>query len=319
VETEQQERVDTEHQLHHAARREVVWDNIEPVEPNDDELDEGGDFSYGEGGEGEFSQDQEGYVSQAVDIDVNSQAEGSHADFVNFGPTSNDYTPIVISTHGQHSQTNHSGEGRNVSNYINGRGGENSGFSIGHGGGLGHLQERDFIEEMPEEDLHHSRFNGLDFLSSLSNQNGGNGMSGFRDGGFRVPGSGVPLQKSAGVSGGFSGVVGDAMGGFGWSGGVMGCTGGSIGLGKVEFRGDHGGLGLQGQVEMGSQRRESFGGHGGAVGEVEVDVQVGPAIHGRGNFSSSRIVQGSRQEPVVLEDFENVQTGLSLNAQSYFH
>ena len=44
-------------------------------------------------------------------------------------------------------------------------------------------------------------------------------------------------------------------------------------------------------------------------------MQVGPAVHGRGSFTSSRIVQGSRQEPVVLEDFENVQTKLSLNAQ----
>jgi hypothetical protein len=271
----------------------VVWDNTEPAKPNDkedDELDEGGDFSYGEGGEGEFSQDQEGYDSQAVDTDVNSQAERSHADFVNFGPTSHDYTPIVISTHGQHSQTNHSSEGRNVSNYINGKSGENSGFSIGRGDGFGHLQERDFIEETPEEDLHHSRFDGLDFLSSLGNQNGGNGMSGCRDGGFRVPGNRVPLQESAGVSGGFSGVIGDAVGGFGWSGGVMGCTGGFAGLGRVEFRGDHCGLGVQGHVEMGSQRRESFGGHGGAVSEVGVDVQVGPAVHGRGSNPSSRIV-----------------------------
>jgi hypothetical protein len=145
--------------LHQAARREVVWDNSEPGEPNDeedDELDEGGDFSYGEGGEGEFSQDQEGYDSQAVDTDVNSQVEGSHADFVNFDPPSNNYTPIVISTHRHYSQTNHSGEGRNVSNYINGRGGENSEFSVRRGGGLGHLQESDFIEETPEDDLHHS-------------------------------------------------------------------------------------------------------------------------------------------------------------------
>jgi hypothetical protein len=71
-------------------------------------------------------------------------------------------------------------------------------------------------------------------------------MSGFRDGGFRVTGSGVPLQESAGVFGGFSGIVGHAVGGFGWSRGVMGCTGGFAGLDRVEFWGDHGGLGVQG-------------------------------------------------------------------------
>ena len=71
-------------------------------------------------------------------------------------------------------------------------------------------------------------------------------MFGFRDGGFRVPRSGVSLQESTWVSGGFSSVVGDAVGGFDWLGVVMGCIGGCACLGKVEFLGDHGGLGMQG-------------------------------------------------------------------------
>jgi hypothetical protein len=138
-------------------------------------------------------------------------------------------------------------------------------------------------------------------------------MSGYMNGGFRVLGAGHPLQERAGVS--------NVVGGLEWSPGGVGLHGASVhnaGLGKVEFRGDHGGLGVQGQVERGSQRRGSFGGHGGAVGEVGADVQVGSVVRGRGSFISSRVEQGGRHEPVILKDYENVEIGLSLNAQRFF-
>ena len=122
-----------------------------------------------------------------------------------------------------------------------------------------------------------------------------------------------PLQERAGSS--------DVVGGLGWLPGGVEIHGTSMqnaGLRKDEFQDDHGGLGIQGQVERGSQCRGNFGGHEGAVGEVEVDVHVGPVVHGRGSFTSSRVVQGGRQSLIILEDYENVGIGLSLNAQSFF-
>ena len=111
------------------------------------------------------------------------------------------------------------------------------------------------------------------------------------------------------------------MGGLGWSPcgvGIHGAFVQNTSLCRAEFRDNHGGLGMQGQVERDSQRRGSFGGHGAVIGEVGTDVQVGSAVHGRGSFTNSRVVQGGRHEPVNLEDYENVEIGLSLNAQSFF-
>jgi hypothetical protein len=138
-------------------------------------------------------------------------------------------------------------------------------------------------------------------------------MFGSRNGSSRVLGVGHPLQERAGVS--------DVVGGLGWSQDAVGMHGAFVqnaGLRRAEFGGDHGELGVQGQVERGSQRRGSVGGHGGAVGEVGADVQVGSAVRGRGSFTSSGVVQGGRHEPVLVEDYENVEIGLSLNTQSFF-
>jgi hypothetical protein len=69
----------------------------------------------------------------------------------------------VNSTHGLHFETATSGDGRNFSSYISRRGGENFGFIIGRGGGVGHVQGREFIAETQQDELPQSRFDALDF------------------------------------------------------------------------------------------------------------------------------------------------------------